>query len=198
MQDAKNFTIDPPVSPTRFKDKVEDTLTRLRLLCYSHNSEYERLNYYDEIGNTVTALFLYITVSAIFVGGVFGNNWYVLLISSILSTIAGIISTVQTKWDVRGKYMKYWLSARQFSDLIREVNMRIDQNHMGTADWQALQTLMNNRLTVIEDYTLPVEVGLAEPRPSPAMRSATLTHQPSRVMLHTQPLSRETASGRSP
>lgn len=144
---------------------IRDHLEALSTKAEGYHTEHQRFLGYDTFCDVIVALFNFITVSAIFIGGIVDHDRSFIICSAILSTFAGVVLVLQRSINFRGKYQSFQISAKQYSDLRRDVTVRISRNNLKSDDYDNIISDIVERLAIIEDYTLPIHfhTPVAEP-----------------------------------
>ena len=83
-------------------------------------------------------------------------NPVTLIIGSVFASINAIGSAVKRVVDVKAKFESTKTTVNQLSDLERETRAVLTRNHLEKKDLQNLLDDMNNRLSLIEDSSLPL------------------------------------------
>ena len=83
-------------------------------------------------------------------------NPVTLIIGSVFASINAVGSAVKRVVDVKAKFESTKTTVNQLSDLERETRAVLTRNHLEEKDLQNLLDDMNNRLSLIEDSSLPL------------------------------------------
>ena len=83
-------------------------------------------------------------------------NPVTLIIGSVFASINAVGSAVKRVVDVKAKFESTKTTVNQLSDLERETRAVLTRNHLEKKDLQNLLDDMNNRLSLIEDSSLPL------------------------------------------
>ena len=81
-----------------------------------------------------------------------------LIASAVISTLSGLLLVFQRTFNFRDKYQSHQVAAKQYSDLHRDIKMTLARNHMTSEDWQRLVADITQRIAIIEDYTIPLDM----------------------------------------
>ena len=83
-------------------------------------------------------------------------NPVTLIIGSVFASINAVGYAVKRVVDVKAKFESTKTTVNQLSDLERETRAVLTRNHLEKKDLQNLLDDMNNRLSLIEDSSLPL------------------------------------------
>ena len=83
-------------------------------------------------------------------------NPVTLIIGSVFASINAVGSAVKRVVDVKAKFESTKTTVNQLSDLERGTRAVLTRNHLEKKDLQNLLDDMNNRLSLIEDSSLPL------------------------------------------
>lgn len=144
--------------PSEHERTVRAELARIQGKGREFAALHHWYNRADDFLAVISAVLTAVTVSAIIIGGVETHNKEVLWASAAMSTLSGIITVIQRTYNFKGKAQSAMLSSKQYSDLVRLIRTTLIKNNMTTEDWRKLMEEIGIRLTIIDDYTLPLPV----------------------------------------
>ena len=85
-------------------------------------------------------------------------NPVTLIIGATFTSVSTIGGAMKRVYDVKGKYESCKTTFNQLSDLERESRAVLVRNHLESSDLQTLLEDINNRLSLIEDTSLPIKI----------------------------------------
>ena len=85
-------------------------------------------------------------------------NPITLLVGAVFASVSTIGGAVHKVYDLRGRYESCKTTYNQLSDLERESRAVLVKNHLESRDYQTLLDDINNRLSLIDDSSLPIKI----------------------------------------
>ncbi len=92
---------------------------------------------------------LVITISTI--------NPIALIVGTVFSSISTVGSAIKRVLSIREKYESCKTTYNQYSDLLRETRTILVKNHLSSEDLTNLLNDINNRISLIEDASIPLK-----------------------------------------
>jgi hypothetical protein len=83
-------------------------------------------------------------------------NPITLIIGAVFTTISTVVGAVKRVYNIQGSYESCKTTYNQLSDLERESRAVLVRNHLESRDLQNLLDDINNRLSLIEDTSIPI------------------------------------------
>ena len=84
------------------------------------------------------------------------TNPFTLIISIITTSISSVGTAILSAIDIDSKFHIHNMSQLQYIDLYRDINARLVKNHLSSIDLDILLSELNNRLSLVEDSSLPI------------------------------------------
>jgi hypothetical protein len=158
-------------SPQKQKRKIiKGYIHTCRLKAEQYTNLHKKYRTYDSVCDLWVGLLNFLVVSSIFLGGVVNQDDGYVTASAILSTLAGIVIVIQRSLNFRDKYHSYQTSSKQYSDLVRDVTVKLTKNHLRSEDYDIIISEMVERLAIIEDHTLPIDINDEEDEGVPELK----------------------------
>lgn len=85
-------------------------------------------------------------------------NPVTLIIGSVFASVNAIGSAVKRVVDIKSKFESCKTTVNQLSDLERETRAVLARNHLEKKDLESILDDMNNRISLIEDSSLPLDI----------------------------------------
>lgn len=122
-----------------------------------HNLIYKKYWTYDKVTTVFTDLCIAFTTSGVILGGVISSNYTVLCITAVFTTVATLLRVAQASFGLRDQLASHLMSTRQYSELDSWLKISLPRCENGTnGEWKELAQTLKDRLSLIEDWELPV------------------------------------------
>ena len=85
-------------------------------------------------------------------------NPITLIVGAVFTSVSTVGGAMKRVYNTQGKYESCKTTFNQLSDLERESRAVLVRNHLESTDLQNLLDDINNRLSLIEDTSLPIKI----------------------------------------
>ena len=139
------------------KKLIEELLSEIKLKKKLYYKIMKKFKKYDDISEAILMGSSAIAVSSIFTT-IVTINPITLIISATFASINSVGSAVKRVVNIREKHESYKTTYNQLSDLFRESRVILARNHLDSDDLDNLLNDISNRLSLIEDSSLPIKI----------------------------------------
>jgi len=133
-------------------DLVDEMIYKKRI----YEKAMKRLKKRDDIteaiimgSGSIAISSLVVTISTI--------NPIALIVGTVFSSISTVGTAIKRVFSIREKYESCKTTYNQYSDLLRETRTILVKNHLSSQDLTTLLNDINNRMSLIEDASIPLK-----------------------------------------
>ena len=139
------------------KQLINDLLAEVKAKRIKYHKKMVKYKKLDDVTEALLIGCNAIGVSSLFIT-LQNLNMETMIIATTFSTIGSVGGAVKRVVNLVGKYESFKTSYNQLSDLERESRIILARNHLTSGDLDDLLNSISQRLSLIEDSSLPIQI----------------------------------------
>ena len=147
------------------KQLIDDLLTEVKAKRINYHKKMLRYKKLDDVTEALLIGCDAIGVSSLFIT-LQNLNMETMIIATTFSTIGSVGGAIKRVVNLVGKFESFKTSYNQLSDLERESRIILARNHLTSNDCEDLLNSISQRLSLIEDSSLPIEIKIESEKKS--------------------------------
>lgn len=135
------------------KKIINDFINDIEIKKSFHFNKYKRYRNIDNSSKIAISLLNGVSITSIIIA--MGPQLPLIMIITLCSTsIAGLISIIRQASNISYKLNTHHITLQQYTDLLRDIRLKIIRNHLESHDYDTMIENINIRLSIIEDNEL--------------------------------------------